>query len=265
MRILIVLFCILASPVVAHELWIEPADYQVQSFENVVAGIKNGEDFEGAQLAYLPRDFEHFVILGANQGVGVVSRIGDRPAIDQAAPASGLNIIVYESKPATISYDSFEKFKDFAIKHGVDDIAKTHFARGLSSGRFAEVYTRYSKALVSVGNARGADRHIGLEAELVALENPYLLRGATDIRVQLFFNGAPLPESQVEMYSKASSGELRASVHYTDADGIAILPIVAGSEYMLNAVIFRQPLERHIDPNAVWETLWANLTFAVPN
>ena len=172
---------------------------------------------------------------------------------------------MYESKPATISYDSFEKFKDFAIKHGVDDIAKTHFARGLSSGRFAEVYTRYSKALVSVGNARGADRHIGLEAELVALENPYLLRGATDIRVQLFFNGAPLPESQVEMYSKASSGELRASVHYTDADGIAILPIVAGSEYMLNAVIFRQPLERHIDPNAVWETLWANLTFAVPN
>jgi hypothetical protein len=67
------------------------------------------------------------------------------------------------------------------------------------------------------------------------------------------------------MYSKASSGELRASVHYTDADGIAILPIAAGSEYMLNAVIFRQPHERHRDPNAVWETLWANLTFAVPN
>ena len=265
MRILIVLFCMLASPVVAHELWIEPADYQVQSFDNIVAGIKNGEDFEGTQLSYLPGDFEHFVILGANQAVGVVSRIGDRPAIDQAAPSSGLNIIVYESKPTTISYDSFEKFKDFAINHGVDDIAKTHFARGLSSGKFTEVYTRYSKALVSVGNAQGADRRIGLEAELVALENPYLLKDATDIRVQLFFNGAPRPDSQLEMYSKAASGELIASVHETNADGIAVLPIVAGSQYMLNAVIFRPPHERHQDTNAVWETLWANLTFAVPN
>ena len=265
MRILIVIFCLLTSPVVAHELWIEPTDFQVQSSYNIVAGIKNGENFEGVQVSYLPTDFEHFVILGANQVVGVVSRIGDRPAIDQAAPSSGLNIIVYESKPTTISYDSFKKFEDFAVNHGVEDIAKAHFARGLSSGSFAEVYTRYSKALVSVGNAQGADRRLGLEAELVALENPYLLKDTTEIRVQLFFDGAPLPDSQIEMYSKASSGELSASVHSTNANGIATLPIEAGSAYMLNAVIFRQPHERHQDTNAVWETLWANLTFAVPD
>lgn len=265
MRILIVLFCILASPVNAHELWIEPADYQVQFSDNIVARIKNGENFEGTQLTYLPRDFEHFVILGASQVVGVVSRIGDRPALDQAAASSGLNIIVYESKPSTITYDSFKKFEDFAINHGVDNIAKVHFARGLPSGSFTEVYTRYSKALVSVGNAQGADRQIGLEAELVALENPYSLKDATDIRVQLFFDDAPLPDSQIEMYSKGSSGDLIASVHSTNADGIATLPIVAGSEYMLNAVIFRRPHERHREMNAVWETLWANLTFVVPD
>ena len=255
----------LASPAIAPELWIEPIDYQLRTSDNVVAHIKNGENFEGMEIPYLPINFEHFVILGANQVAGVVSRLGDRPALDQTAPDSGLNIIVYESEPTTISYDSFEKFEAFAINHGVDDMAKTHFARGLPSGRFTEVYTRYSKSLISAGNARGADRHIGLEAELVALENPYLLKAATDIRVQLFFNGAPRPDSQLEMYSKASSGELSASVHYTNADGIAVLPIVAGSEYMLNTVIFRQPHERHRDTNAVWETLWANLTFAVPN
>lgn len=255
----------LASPVMAHELWIEPADYQLRTSENIVADIRNGEDFEGIQLPYLPTDFEHFVILGANRVAGVVSRLGDRPAIDQTAPGSGLNIVIYESKPATISYDSYEKFEAFAIKHGVDDMAKTHFARGLASGPFAEVYTRYSKALVSVGTAQGDDRHIGLEAELVALENPYLLKDASHVRVQLFFKGAPVPESQVELYSKGSLGEVRASIHDTDADGIANLPIEAGFAYMVNAVIFRQPHERHRETNAVWETLWANLTFAVPN
>ncbi|MDG2205726.1 MAG: DUF4198 domain-containing protein [Alphaproteobacteria bacterium] len=265
MRILALLACMLASPAIAHELWIEPGDYQLRISENIVAEIKNGEDFEGYRLPYLPKDFEHFVILGANQVAGVVSRLGDRPAIDQAAPGSGLNIIVYESRPSTISYDSFEKFEAFAINHGVDDMAKTHFARGLASGPFAEVYTRYSKALVSVGTAQGQDRHLGLEAELVALENPYLLKNASHVRVQLFFKGAPVPKSQVELYSKGSLGEVRASIHHTDADGIANLRIEPGFAYMVNAVIYRQPHERHLDTNAVWETLWANLTFAVPN
>ena len=255
----------LASPAIAHELWIEPANYQLQTSDKIVADIKNGENFAGFELPYLPIDFEHFVILGTNTVAGVVNRLGNRPAIDQAAPGSGLNILVYESKPSTISYDGFEKFEAFAIKHGVDDMAMTHFARGLTAGPFDEVYTRYSKALVSVGTAQGEDRHIGLEAELVALENPYLLNDASHIRVQLFFKGAPVPGSQVELYSKGSLGEVASSIHRTDADGIANLPVEPGFAYMVNAVIFRQPHERHRDTNAVWETLWANLTFAVPN
>jgi hypothetical protein len=265
MRILVLIICMLASPAIAHELWIEPSDYELQASSNIVADLKNGEHFDGFALPYLPTDLEHLVILGAKEVTGVVSRLGDRPAINQTAPASGLNIIVYESKPLTISYNGFEKFEAFAIKHGVDDIAKTHFARGLTAGPLDEVYTRYSKALVSVGTAQGEDRHIGLEAELVALENPYLLKDASHIRVQLFFNGAPVPGSQVELYSKSSLGEVAASVHRTDADGIANLPIERGFGYMVNAVIFRQPHDRHRDTNAIWETLWANLTFAVPN
>ncbi len=265
MRILVLLACMLVSPAVAHELWIEPKDYQLRTADNIVAHIKNGENFEGIQLTYLPTDFAHFVILGANQGAVVTSRLGDRPAVDQAAPASGLNVIVYETEPRTISYDSFEKFEAFAMNHGVGDIAAKHSARGLSSGPLEEVYTRYSKALVSVGAARGDDRRIGLEAELVALDNPYLPNDARHVRVQLFLQGAPLPNSQVELYSKGSLGEVKASTHRTDADGVAMLPIEPGFDYMANAVIFRPPHERHRGTDAVWETLWANLTFAVPD
>ncbi|MEK9965478.1 MAG: DUF4198 domain-containing protein [Rhodospirillaceae bacterium] len=265
MRILVLLACMLVSPAVAHELWIEPKDYQLRTADNIVAHIKNGENFEGIQLTYLPTDFAHFVILGANQGAVVTSRLGDRPAVDQAAPASGLNVIVYETEPRTISYDSFEKFEAFAMNHGVGDIAAKHSARGLSSGPLEEVYTRYSKALVSVGAARGDDRRIGLEAELVALDNPYLPNDARHVRVQLFLQGAPLPNSQVELYAKGSLGEVKASTHRTDADGVAMLPIEPGFDYMANAVIFRPPHERHRGTDAVWATLWANLTFAVPD
>ncbi len=252
-------------PARAHELWIEPEDFRLKASDNIVGNIMNGQDFEGIQLIYLPRNFERFVIISANQTVDVDSRIGDRPAIDQAAPGPGLNIVAYESTPTTITYEKFEKFEAFAMNHGVHDIRERHFGFGLPSGKFKEVYTRYSKALVSVRNAQGGDRRLGLEAELVALENPYLLERGADLPVRLFFGDGPLAHAQIELYAKSSSGKVMATIHQTDANGIAMLPATRGHIYMANAVIFRQPHERHRDPDAAWETLWANLTFAVPN
>ena len=264
MRILMLFVCLMASSARAHELWIEPEEFQPQALANIVSHVVNGEDFEGTQLIHLPHNSKRFVIISANQTVDVDSRIGDRPVINQAAPGSGLNIIVYETKPATISYETFQKFEKFAMNHGVSDIREQHLAIGLPADKFKEVYTRYSKALVSVGEARGGDRRTGLEAELVAMENAYLRDGSGDLPVRLFYGDGPLAGAQIELYAKSSSGKVTATIHQTNAEGIAMLPIMRGNIYMANAVIFRQPHERHRNTDAVWETLWANLTFAVP-
>jgi len=47
--------------------------------------------------------------------------------------------------------------------------------------------------------------------------------------------------------------------------GVALVPVLAGHAYMLDAVVLREPSAVLAEQTgAVWETLWANLTFAVP-
>ena len=50
----------------------------------------------------------------------------------------------------------------------------------------------------------------------------------------------------------------------TNAEGIAIVPVKAGYAYLLDNVLLREPSEALAqETGAVWETLWAALTFEV--
>ena len=51
----------------------------------------------------------------------------------------------------------------------------------------------------------------------------------------------------------------------TDAEGRATVPVKPGYRYMLDSVVLREPApDLAAGRDVVWESLWANLTFAVP-
>ena len=265
MRLLLALIvALVALPAHAHELWIDPHTYRPAAGDPIVADLTNGENFEGNHLVYLPHLFDRFEIISGDEVAGVTGRLGDQPALNQPTSGTGLHIVVYQSRAETLNYAKFEKFESFAVHKGYPDIAARHVARGLERIRLKEVYTRYSKSLIGVGAARGQDRRLGLETELVALENPYTDTVADGLDVQLFFGDAPRAGAQIELFDKAPDGTVRLTVHETDAQGRATLPVTPGHTYMVNAVALREPDQRHARHRAAWETLWANLTFAVP-
>jgi hypothetical protein len=48
-------------------------------------------------------------------------------------------------------------------------------------------------------------------------------------------------------------------------EGKALIPVKAGTEYLFDAVVMR-PLPGSVaEDTPVWETLWASLTFRVPD
>jgi len=265
MRLILALVIgLLALPAQAHELWIDPHTYRPAPGDTIVADLTNGENFEGNHLVYLPHLFDRFEIISGDAVASVSGRLGDQPALDQSTLGAGLHVVVYQSRAETLNYATFEKFESFATHKGYPDIAARHAARGLELGRLKEVYTRYSKSLIGVGAAHGQDRRLGLETELVALENPYTDAVTDGLDVQLFFGDAPRADAQVELFDKAPDGAVRLTLHRTDPQGRVALPVEPGHTYMVNAVALRAPDQRHARHRAVWETLWANLTFAVP-
>jgi len=136
-------------------------------------------------------------------------------------------------------------------------------ARGVPETGCREVYSGYGKSLIAVGGGSGQDRAVGLKTEIVALANPYTddLSGGFPVRV--LFDGAPRADVQVEVFDRGPDGQVGVALYRTDAAGETVLPVQAGHEYLVDAVLLRAvaPLA---DDDPVWESLWASLTFMVP-
>ena len=116
---------------------------------------------------------------------------------------------------------------------------------------------------IAVGDGAGADREAGLETEIVALANPYTDDLSDGLPVRVLYQGAPRADAQVELFAKSPEGEVEITLLRTDAEGVALLPVTPGQVYLADAVVVR-PLEPVAEDDPVWESLWASLTFKVP-
>lgn len=265
MRILAIVLTILSAPAMAHEFWIAPLDYQVAADTRLEADLVNGQEFAGAKIAYFPQRFVNFLMFQGDTVEKVRGRPGDRPALNQDAVGEGLHIVGYQANNDVVDYETLEKFEAFVIHKDLGDAIARHRARGLSEENFVELYSRYSKALIAVGHGEGADRRVGLETELVALKNPYTDDMSGGMQVQLFYRENLRSNEQVEVFEKDAAGRVAINLYRTDDKGIATFPVKPGHQYMVDAVVLREPsAEEAAASGAVWETLWANLTFAVP-
>jgi len=266
MRILAILFALTAAlPAQSHEFWIEPLQYQVE-LDGIISGeLTNGQEFEGTQLGFLPLRFTRFTVAAGLRQGDVENRIGARPALDIEPLAEGLNVISYQSRMSILTYSEWEKFLKFAAHKDFADIEAIHDARGLPREGFQEGYWRFAKTLIGVGSSIGNDFRTGLATEFVALDNPYTDDLSNGLRVQLYYLDDLVPDGQVELFEKAPDGTVEITLHRTDENAIATLPVKAGYSYLVDHVVLREPsAELAADAEIEWETLWAALTFGVP-
>lgn len=266
---LVLAMCTLALPLQAHEFWIEPEDYTVDLGSSVTATFRNGETFAGSALSYIPgRSVRYDMVVGGEE-TEVPARLGDNPAFDVADLPDGLLTILHETGDQTLTYtpkdgrSGWERFVGFVEHKDMPGVIEAHDARGLSRDRPVERYRRFAKALVAVGEGAGEDAARGLRIEFVAQANPYTDDMSGGLPVQLFFDGAPNGDVQIEMFDKAPDGEVEITLHRTDAEGRATLPVTPGHSYLLDSVT-ALPLEVEVEGDPMWQTLWAALTFAVP-
>jgi uncharacterized GH25 family protein len=261
----IALWVALASPLTAHEFWIEPVSYQVAAGDTVVANLRNGERFDGYGHPYVESTTNRFDLFLNGFATPVKSRVGDNPALKSTVNEPGLAIIVHEKKAATLRYVKWEKFQKFADHKGFDNIRQRHQARGLPETGFKEAYSRFSKSLVAIGGGEGSDQPVDLEVELVALNNPYTDDMANGMKVIALYRGERVPHIQIELFEKKRNGDVSITLHKTDSDGEVLLPVKAQSSYLVDMVILREPsAEVAMQLSVAWESLWASLTFAVP-
>ncbi len=255
--------CMFALPLQAHEFWIEPEDYTVEAGDILSATLRNGEEFAGSTISYIPARFQRFEIVTDGGAQPVEGRIGDNPAVAVGDLPEGLATILHETSDQSLTYREWAKFLRFVDHKAFDGVPEAHLARGLSQESFREAYRRFAKALVAVGDGAGQDRRHGFRIEIVLGANPYTDDLGGRLPVQVWLDDAPRAGAQIEVFEKSAEGDVVITLHIADNEGRVVLPVKAGHAYLLDSVAI-EPLEPESERDPVWKTLWAALTFAVP-
>ena len=254
---------LLATAGQAHEFWLAPHDYRIGPRQPLRADIMVGQHFNGERFPYIPRNTLRFDITQGRFTRAVQSRIGDLPAVDEPVTGEGLLILSHVSGDAEATFDNLDEFAAYLGKAGLEWVLDAHARRGLPTENFTEAYQRFAKTLVAIGGGGGADRALGMRLEWVVETNPYQTR-QQEYRAQLLWRGEPLSGATAQLFVRRDDG-VSEQVLTTDHSGRVHFPVEQGGEVLLNAVQMIEPQQAQRDwqPNVLWKSLWASVTFRV--
>ena len=77
----------------------------------MVANLKNGQEFQGNDLAYFSTSSTRFDVIHGDKVKPLEGRMGDRPAVNLTAGDDGLVVIVHETTPSRLKYATWEKIR----------------------------------------------------------------------------------------------------------------------------------------------------------
>ena len=256
---------LVSLPSFAHEFWIEPSDFQPQVGDVVTVDLVIGTNFDGFSSPYTPDEISAFGLVDAAGIAPITGRFGDLPAGKFIAAQAGLSLLYHQTTPSYLIYTKPEKFISFAVEKGFADVAARYQSQTAEDFRLVERYRRFAKSLIMVGPASGQDQLLGLEMELVALTNPYQQSVSKEFTLAVYESGVPRPGAQVTVFIRHTPRDVEKKIIMADDRGQVNLLLLPGRQYLFDSVKL-QPI-KDADPikNAEWESLWAALTFAVPN
>ncbi|WP_297775944.1 DUF4198 domain-containing protein [uncultured Roseovarius sp.] len=262
----IITFMFSTLAALGHEVWIEPVEWQVQSQSDIKANIYNGEHFEGLALIWNDQAVVRAEAWNDGRVSKISGRLGDRPALATSLHKDGLITLLYQSVHQTVDYESYESFASFVDEKGHGWVLERHHQRKLSSASIKEAYARFAKSLIRSGSGYGEDALRGMELELVAMTNPYVTPLTKKMQVRLYYKHAVLPQNQVTVFERSQDGSVSTTILQTDHNGEASFLVEQGATYLVDAVILREPARSLVidSRGAVWESLWASLTFKLP-
>ena len=251
------------EPSISHEMWLDTTTFRQAVGDEFQISLKNGQMFEGIELSYFKNRFSEFYYTHDDQKFNIESRMGDRPVAVLSSNNNGLVTGVYVSKKSTITYKSVDKFADFATEKGENWAIETHIDSKFPEANFREDYYRFSKILIGVGNAEGADQSMGLKHELIALNNPYIISPSDEFSVQLLFNGQPQKNKKITIFERKTDKTVSVRTAFTDSNGISKFTVTQGNEYLIDNVILE--LNNKPKNDTFWTSYWAALTFRASN
>ena len=103
----------------AHELWLEPVNFNFNNKELFKTNINIGQDFKGSPFGFYSPNKKKLYLENKNEIINLSQRDGNFPAIQTFILGQGFHVLNYETNNEFLKYDSIEKFEDFIKEQGI--------------------------------------------------------------------------------------------------------------------------------------------------
>lgn len=255
-----------ATPALAHDFWIQPAQFQVATNAPLRATFQVGH---GA-LRERWNNNDRIIMLGdffagrRSDRLRDLQSKGDVDLVTRLAP-DGLHILGMQTTHSTSELPAI-RFNDYVKEEGLALIMSSRQRTGRTGTPGRERYSRRAKALVQVGaqtgsNQGNATRPIGLKLEIVPDRNPYALDASRILPVHVLYNGRRLPNATVKLTNLAND-EKPVAIAITDRLGRARFRVPARGNWLLN-VVWGEPVAG--DKRVEFDTTFSSMTFGYPS
>jgi uncharacterized GH25 family protein len=259
--ITIFLIFLLLGAASAHEFWLLPRKFKYNVGEKMVIDFMVGEGFEGEYWDLSKHQVEKLTLfnrLGETNQLPYINRTAGSN-MEYAFNNVGTYLITLESNQAFIELEPSE-FEAYLKEDGLDYIIEDRQARGERNMKSRELYSRFAKLLVQVGDKTDDTykKKTGLKFEIVPSQNPYDLKSGDYMDCKVYYRGNPEPHTLVKVWSHAGNRIFLQNI-YTESDGSIRFPISSTGPWMVSTV----KMIRSSSPKAEWESMWASLVFEI--
>ena len=240
----------------AHELWLEPINFNFNNKEIFKTNINIGQDFMGSSFGFYSPNKKNLYLENKNKVTNLSQRNGNFPAIQTLVLGQGFHVLNYETNNEFLKYDSIEIFEDFIKEQGLQNII-TKFNKNKIA---TENYRRFAKTLITDGNGNFFIQKPKLDFELIALNSPYDLKNNI-FKFQLFEKKTPLGNWQITIFSKDEKNTYKEKIK-TNSNGEGEIRVVKNRSYLLSAVkLDKANYLQKLKFKSDWFSLWASLVF----
>ncbi|MGH7245248.1 MAG: DUF4198 domain-containing protein [Phycisphaerales bacterium] len=242
----------------AHEFWLDAFAFRLKAGEILRIRTFVGDGFPGEARPRDPTKLERFEIVGPPGSLQVLGQDGAEPAGLVRLTAPGTYSVGYRSRPTPIVLAG-PKFEMYLKDKGLDNASEARRTAGKTEADGRERFSRCAKAIVMVGNDRGAgfDHVFGFPLEVVPRSNPYASRPGDELSFLVLADGKPAHQMLVAAVNRADPKTTLSA--RTSEDGIASFKLDRSGFWLINTVRMLPVNEPGIECD--WESLWASVTF----
>jgi uncharacterized GH25 family protein len=254
---------LLATPVRAHDYWLEFQPLQPTAGSELDLSLWVGEDFvaESQKPLQKPRTVAlRHITNTSDEDLLPVATDGAAPLLRRNLASAGGHLLVVERDAAHITMRA-RKFNHYLEHEGLHHALSERRQALEHLWPASERYTRHLKAFVQVGNAADgvSMKVLGQRLELVPDRDLATLEPGDRLGVVVLFAGQPLTGLQVEAFVR-DGGAARGQKATSDAAGRVEFSVGQSGAWLVRTVHMQRCRGCK---DADWESSWAGYSFAV--